>query len=125
MGHNEKFNEIMAESDDRVLCVKVHKPISKEGYNENFINRLRTMTERHGEIRLLVYFADFKGWEPEAALDDMAAALQLGSKFRKLALVNPPEKNIMQFKFKRPLFAGEARFFGAEDLDEAIAWVKE
>ncbi len=120
----DKFNPIMEESDDRTLCIRIEKPISTEGYEQNFLPRIKNMVGKYGEIRLLVYFKRYKGWEQGAAIDDIAATVEYGPLIRKVALVNPPEKEIVQHKMLKPLFKGDFRFFAEDDLQKAINWVK-
>ena len=91
---NEKFNTIMPETTDKVLCIQVDKVISEEGYQQNFLPRIEKMIETYGEIRLLVHYLSFKGWEHDAAKEDMATFALLGKKLKKFALVNPPESEI-------------------------------
>ena len=121
----EKYNTIMDETDDRVLCVKIHKPISKEGYENNFLPRIRDMVEKTGEIRLLVFYEDYKGWEEEASALDMQTSVAYRDKLARFALVNPPEKEMFQKKIKSFFMSGEFRNFAAEDFGEALDWVRE
>ena len=114
----------MPETDDRTLCIRIEKPITMEGYEQNFMPRIRAMVDRHDEIRLLLYFQAYKGWEREAALEDLGMVQQYGPKLVKMALVNPPEKEVFQMKTRKPLTGGEIRFFNESDLAEALAWVK-
>lgn len=122
--NTQKYNILMPQSDDRALCFQIDKPISKEGYAENFVPRTRAMIERHGGIRLLLYFTGYKGWEPEAALANMGILTEFGPKVIRFALVNPPKKEILRAKVNEPLVSGETRVFDAAQLDEAIEWVK-
>jgi hypothetical protein len=115
----------MPQSDDRALCFEVHKPISPEGYSQNFLPRLDAMLDAAGEIRLLIYFSDYKGWETEAAIMDMGAIAVYGAKVAKFAMVNPPKKEIVQYAVKKPLIHGEIRIFEESQLQEAVVWVKE
>lgn len=119
------YNDIMPESDDRVLCIKVTKPISHEGFTENFMPRIEAMLKKSGEIRLLVYYADFRGWEEQATRDDSLAFVKFGDKVRKIALVAPPEKEVFKAKIKQALVGGETRFFNESELQDALAWIKE
>lgn len=121
----EKYNILMPESDDAALCIQVDKPISKEGYEENFCPRMRDMIARHGGVRLLLYFTNYQGWEPEAALTNMGALTEFGPKVIKYAMVNPPNKEILRRKVNGLLISGETRVFEASELQDAIAWVKE
>lgn len=121
---SEKFNTIMPETTDQALCIMVDRVISEEGYEQNFMNRLQAMIEKHGEIRVLVYYKKFSGWEQGAAAHDMFAATSIGKKFKKIAYVNPPQSEIFKSKIKMPLFSGEAKIFEESELEQAIEWVK-
>lgn len=121
---NEKFNTIMPDTTDQVLCVQVDKVFSEEGYKENFLPRINTMIEKYGEIRVLLNYVDFKGWEHDAAKEDMVSSAALGNKLKKFALVNPPESEIFQRSMKSELMSGETKFFAKDQLEEAIEWVK-
>ncbi len=121
---NEKFNTIMPETTDHVLCMQVDKPISQEGYRDNFLPRLKQMLENTGEIRLLVYFKTFKGWEEGATAFDMETTAKYGKHVKKLAFVNPPEKVMFKTKLQKSMFAGEISYFEETELDRALSWVK-
>ncbi|QQG36281.1 MAG: STAS/SEC14 domain-containing protein [Micavibrio aeruginosavorus] len=122
---NEKFNIIMPETTDRVLCIMVDKPVSVEGYTQNFLPRVEEMAARHGEVRLLVYFKNYQGWEEEAALLDLNMTPKLGGYVRRFAMVNPPQKLLALLNLKKPLITGKTRSFNEAELDKALAWVQE
>ncbi len=121
---NEKFNTIMPETTDKVLCVQVDKVFSEEGYKENFLPRVKMMIEKYGEIRVLLNYVEFKGWEHNAAKEDMVSSAALGSKLKKLALVNPPESEIFHRSMKSDILSGETKVFATEKLNEALEWIK-
>ncbi len=121
---NEKYNTVMPETDDYTICMQVDKPISKEGYRDNFMPRLREMMDKHGELRILVYFKKYDGWEEQAAGFDIETTVNYGKFVKKMAFVNPPEKMIFNNKIREPLISGELEYFSEEDLKKAIKWVK-
>jgi len=121
---SEKYNIVMPETDDRTVCMEVDKPISKEGYRDNFLPRLQEILDKHGEIRILVYFKTYKGWEEEAVGFDMESTLVFGRHVVKMAVVNPPEKMIFSLKMRQPMIHGDLEFFNEADLQKAISWVK-
>lgn len=121
---HEKYNTIMPETDEKTLCVEVDKPISGEGYRDNFLPRLKNMVEKTGEARILIYFKKYEGWEEQAANFDMQTTVEYGKFVKKLAFVNPPEKLVFKNKIKEPLFKGETQFFTETDLPKALSWVK-
>jgi hypothetical protein len=121
---NEKFNTIMPETTDRELCVMVDKPVSAEGYRENFLPRAEKMIAQFGELRFLVYFKKYQGWEEEAAMMDFAATHTIGNKIRRFAIVNPPQKYLALHTLRSPMLSGETRIFSETELQDAITWVK-
>lgn len=121
---NDKFNRLMPESEGPVLCYEISKPISAEGYEENFLVHVRRILETYGELRLLNYFTAYQGWEEQAAQMDLLAHVDLGKYVTKIAFVNAPEKEIMARLIRKTLIKGQLRFFSKNQLAEAIDWVK-
>lgn len=122
--NNDKYNVIMPQTDDKALCIQVERTISSEGYEENFLPRINKMIDEYDEIRLLIYYKKFQGWEEEAAKNDMETTARFGRKIAKMALVNPPQKEIFQSTIKKPILTGEIRLFEEKNLDKAIEWIK-
>lgn len=121
--HEHKFNHIMEQSRDNILCFRIDKPISAEGYAENFLPRLSDILEKYDNARILLCYEEFKGWEKSAAIMDLQATAKYGSKIIKIALVNAPEKDILLKDFRKKLVKGEIEFFDKGQLDDAIKWV--
>lgn len=121
---NDKFNRLMPESEGPALCYEISKPISREGYIENFLNPAKKVIESYGEIRLLTYFTSYRGWEEQAAELDIIAYLEMGQFVTKMAFVNTPEKEVMPRLIKKPMIKGEVKFFPEDRLQDAITWVK-
>jgi hypothetical protein len=121
---NEKFNRLMPESEGATLCYELSKPISKEGYEDNFLAPALQLVHKYGELRLLMHYTNYQGWEQEAAEMDIAAHVELGRYMKKMALVNAPDKEIMSRMLKKSLNHAELRFFKTDQLEEAIKWVK-
>ncbi len=122
---NNKFNTIMPETTDRELCIMVDRPMSAEGYRDNFMPRIQTMLEKHGELRILAYFKKYQGWEEEAAAMDFSSTQIIAPNLRKCARVNPPESMLVMNAIKKPITLGETRVFTEEELPQALAWIKE
>ncbi len=121
---NDKFNRLMPESEGPTLCYELSKPISKQGYEENFLAPALRLVHKYGEVRLLLHYSHYQGWEQGAAEMDILAHVELGRFMKKMALVNAPEKEIMSRLLKQALNQAELRFFKTEQLQEAIAWIK-
>ncbi len=114
---------IMPELNERTLCFMVDGPMLAEEYKtaEQYID---AMLESQGELRILVYFKNFSGWEEAATRSDADFTLRYSSRITKLAAVQPPAIFIAQMKFKEPLQKNMAlRYYEESQLQEAIAWI--
>ena len=115
----------MPETTDRVLCILVDRRMSAEGYRDNFLPRVEKMLAQHGELRVLVYFKNYQGWEEEAAAMDFAATQAIASKLKKCALINPPPAMMTLTQLRKPITLAETRVFTEEEFQQALAWVNE
>ena len=91
----------------------------------NFLPRVQKIIENHGELRLLIYYSNYQGWEEGAIASDMSATAEFADKLVRFALVNPPEKEVFQKKIKAPLYAGPVKIFEENELGQALDWVRE
>lgn len=119
-----KFNTVMPESDDSCLCIQIEQQISSEGYKENFIKRIEKMMAVYGEIRLLIYYKNFSGWDKEAAMLDFSFGARYESKLCKMAMVNPPDSEIARGLSRQDGLKDKIRLFEEHELEEALIWVK-
>lgn len=119
-----KFNTIMPESDDSCLCIQIERKISSEGYKENFIKRIEKMLAVYGEVRLLIYYKSFAGWDKEAAMLDFSFGTRFENKLYKMALVNPPDSEIERGLSRPDHLKEKIRLFEEHELEEALIWVK-
>lgn len=120
-----QFNTLMPETGDNVICYMVDKPISAKGYELQFVPLIESILQKYDTIKILIYFKDYKGWEEQAAIYDMQAHLNFGSKLSKLAIVNPHQKELSTREIKQHLIKGETKFFDESELQTAIDWVKQ
>ena len=124
--YENKFNNIIPEwSSDKAICILLDKPITRFGYESNFLPKVQDMLEKNNAIRLGLYMEDYQGFEKDAAALDMATWSTYGPHTEKLALINPPESFIFKVKMKAPLIKGEIRYYNRHEKDEALAWLNE
>lgn len=119
-----QFNEIMPETDERVICIRVDKPISGEGYKTQFLPLVQKMAADHGEIRMVPLFEKFLGWEEEAAMADLASTLFLARHLKKLAIVNLPEKMVQYVGMRQAALKTDLRIFNTDQFQDALAWAR-
>jgi hypothetical protein len=109
-------------SNGPVLGFVVDHPITAHGFDSNFMPRVQAVLDKYGEVRLVVHFRAYKGWEEDAAQKDMGATLAIGKYFTKIALVNASERLVALFKVKQVVMPGEIRFFAESELQQALDW---
>lgn len=116
--------EIMKESDGAIIGVHVSGTLHEDDYRE-LLPELEKRFRDHGKLRVLFYAdADFKGWDMQAAWEDMSFGMRHMSDFERLALVGAPDWVIWCIKLSAFLMKGEIRVFPADALDEAWSWIK-
>lgn len=119
------FTSLMPESEGACICLKVDKPITAQNYEEHFLPLVKDIIATYGEIRILVYYKDFQGWEEEAARMNMFSSPSFAQKIRKVALINPPDSELSRAVLTGGDFKDTIRIYNSiKDFDAALAWVK-
>lgn len=125
MSDAHKFNPLMAESSGNILCFQVDRPISAEGYTENFLPKFRAVVEKYGEARILVYYKHYQGWEVEAADMDLRMGDAVSRYISKVAYINPPQREVFRPQLTKSLWSGELKIFAEDEMDAALAWIRD
>lgn len=117
--------EFMPESKANLVGIRAGGTLTDADYKAVLIPRLEALFEAHGVLDLLILFDEsFKGWNLEAAWDDVSLGLRHRADFRKMALVGGPRWVELTMKLSAFLMTGEVRMFPADRLDEAWKWVR-
>lgn len=117
---------ILPQSDDRTLCLRFEGAVTKKDHADNLITPMRAMIEKHGEYNLLIWFSDtYRGYEQDAADQSFQTIRELGRFARRIAYINPSARKIFQTNIIRVLLGKDVRNFSPEQIDEAVAWLKE
>ena len=117
---------ILPESDDRTICVRFDGPVNRDDHEKFLTGEIAKRADRLGSFNLVIIYGDdhhFK--DNEAAEVNIRGLMSFASRCTRAAYVNPTPRKVLQIKLLAPLFAGEVRFFNADERDEAIAWAKE
>lgn len=108
-----------------LLCFELDGLVTQKDHKRFLVDPLRKIIKRYGEYRvLMIYKPTMKGWEPDAAEQNLAIVLECIPYCKKAAYVNPPKKKIYQMKMTEPLITFDIRYFDTRDLDKALRWVK-
>ena len=118
--------EMQTTGREDLAIVRLSGLITADEHEKCLADPVRRMRERYGKYRLLVEFDEgFRGWEPEAADLNMRIIIECAQDCERVAYVNPPPGKILQMKLAPQLIGGQIRFYDLEDIEEALAWLKE
>lgn len=117
---------ILPETTGYTLVVKASGKLSVENYETVFIPILEKLIQRYGQIRLVMQFDEnFSGWEAGAMWDDAKFGVQHRNDFKRVALVGAKKWIEWGTKLGSLLMEGEVKMFPADEMLEAIVWVKQ
>lgn len=116
---------VLPETDDLTICVQYRGIITKDNYRSTLTPLIEDRIAKKGAFRILVEYRDFRGWEIDAADDNMSDISHYGRYAEKFAYIDPPEHKILMMKFMDPVLGGKIRFFAGGQYGEAVRWIKE
>lgn len=122
---NDDSPLFLSESNDRVFCFRVLAKMQTGRY-ERAGAALHEMVKRQGEVRMVIDYEHFDGWEDGATKIDMGLSVEIGPYLTKVAMVNPPPIIIAQMKLKSLAMPRiNLRYFEAGQYDDAVKWANE
>lgn len=107
-----------------VIALEASGKVTAADYESTVIPAVEAATAGDAKARMLLVFgADFDGYEAEAALDDVKMGLHHWGDFEKIAFVSDHDAQRTAVKGFGFLMPGEVRVFPLADLDQAKEWV--
>ena len=118
--------EILPGYPDDVLAISGAGHVTADDYRNVLIPEAEARIARHGSVRILYYLGPiYQGFDPTAAWSDLKFGLSHWSKFGRIALVTDVGWIRNAARLFAPFFHHAFRVFGAAELDEASAWIRE
>ncbi len=114
--------EQLASPSDQVLAFKLSGTLHDADYKV-FVP-LIDEAEKHGKVRLLAQFHDFKGWDARALWDDIKFSTTHCTAFEKIALVGEKQWESWMSMVCKPFTMAKIQYFDLSDIDKAWAWVQ-
>jgi hypothetical protein len=114
--------QITSENDGKLLAVKMTGKLHKEDYR-HFVPTVEAAVQRHGKVRMLVQMQNFHGWSAGALWEDMKFDLKHFNHIERLAIVGETTWEKWMAVFCKPFTTATIRYFPAEDLAAARAWI--
>lgn len=116
--------QLLDQSSDKVIGIRVSQQLTKEDY-ETLIPLWENAIQEHGKIRMLWLMDDFKGWSPEALLEDLKFDFKHNQEVERLAVVGQNWWEDWMTQVTDLVFTqSDARYFEPDKLQEAWDWVR-
>jgi hypothetical protein len=109
---------------NNVIAFEANGKVSATDYESILLPAVETATEGNNKARLLLVFgADFDGYEIEAAFDDAKMGMHHWGDFERIAFVSDHGAYRTAIKAFGFLIPGRVNVFSWAELDDAKAWV--
>lgn len=118
---------VLPETTAQVLCVRYNGTVTADDFKQYHYQEMIKHADENGYLNMVVcYDNDYIGWEPEAADANLKSIVELSSRARKLAYVNPQKRKIFLMRMVSDLLKdAEIRYFDSDEYAEAVKWVNE
>ena len=116
--------EQLPTDSDRVLSFRLSGLLHHDDYKA-FVPVIDAAIARDGRVRLLAQFEDFRGWDAHALWDDIKFATTHCTKLDRIALVGERAWEKWMALVCKPFTMARVRYFDANDVEAAKAWLAE
>ena len=116
--------EILKTNSDKIIAFKMSGKLHDEDY-KHFVPSVEAAIETHGKIRMLAQFHDFHGWDMQALWDDIKFATKHCTHIERIAMVGEKTWEKWMAKICKPFTLAKIRYFEADQVDQALAWLAE
>ena len=114
--------EKMSQSEGKVVGYKLIGTITKADY-ETLMPEVEALVKQEGTINMLLDLSQFRWEKINAWGSDWKFGREYYQKITKLAIVGDKKWEEWSTKLAEPFYAGEAKYFSADSVDEAWKWL--
>lgn len=115
--------EKLTQSSDDVLGFKASGNITKADY-ETMVPAVEAALQTYESVRVLLDLTEFKWEKAEAWGSDWKFGRDFHKKINKMAIVGDKTWEKWLATVAGPFYAVEAKFYQADDIDSAWAWLR-
>lgn len=108
---------------EKMIQVKATGKLTSEDY-EHFVPRIEEAIKKFGKVRVLFEMEDFHGWEAGALWKDLKFDAKHFSDIERLAMVGEKSWQKGMSVFCKPFTTAKVRYFGPDERDKAVEWLK-
>ena len=116
--------EIKEETGSNILVIRVSGTLVKADY-KYFVPEFERFLGQHGKLRVLFDMADFHGWEPGAAWEDIKFDVKHFADIERLAVVGEKKWQHGMAILWKPFTEATTRYFDHTQTAEARKWLAE
>jgi hypothetical protein len=103
--------------------IDLSNKLSKEDF-QSFVPEMERLIQQRGKLRVLVRMHDFHGWTSGGLWEDMKFETKHFKDFDRIAFVGEKRWEATLSSFCKALTPAEIRYFDADQLDAARAWLQ-
>lgn len=113
----------LSESSGQIVGYKVVGKVTAEDYRQ-LEPEVQALVDKYNDVCLLIDLQDFAGEEVRAWLPDLKFGHRFHDKIDKMAIVGDKRWQKWLTDLADPFYADEAKFFHAEEKDQAWIWLR-
>ncbi|WP_207060592.1 STAS/SEC14 domain-containing protein [Motiliproteus sp. SC1-56] len=114
----------LEESRTDILGFMASGRLTDNDYKNFLIPQVKGAIEREGRIRLLFRMDGFRGWDIQAAWDDLSFGIEINPQVDKIAIVGDRKWERWVARLLGPFAHGEIRYFDVAELQAAWSWIR-
>lgn len=99
--------------------------LTDNDYKSFLMPEVRNALQQHKSIRLLFLLEGFRGWELQAAWDDLAFALEINPQVDRLAVIGNQQWERWMAQLSKPFTHGEIQYFDLSQVEQAWQWLEQ
>ena len=115
--------EKLPQSSADVLGFKASGDVTKADY-QTMVPAVEAALKEYETVHVLLDMTEFKSEKPEAWGTDLKFGREFHKKISKMAIVGDKTWEKWLTKMAAPFYAVEAKFYHADDIDSAWAWLR-
>ena len=117
---------VLDDYPDDVIAFRAEGTIERKNYEELLIPEVEKQIEKHGKIKLLMWFGEkFEGYSAGAMWEDAWFGTKHLAEFKKVAVVSDVSWLRHSVKLFAPLIPGQTQLFANADIESAKEWISE
>lgn len=114
----------LEQSSANVLGFLASGRLTDNDYKNFLIPEVKQALDQPGEIRLLFMLDGFRGWDIQAAWDDLIFGMEINRRVERIALVGDQEWEKWVARLVKAFTHGEVRYFDLKEHQQAWVWVQ-